>query len=262
MSKAIWSGVVNFGLVSIPVKLHTAVKSEEVSFNQLHAKDHGRIRYSRVCEACAEPVAYEEIVKGFEYQAGEYVILSDEDVKAVKPSGSQTVEILEFVDLAQINPMLFDKPYYLSADKGGDHAYALLRESLASSNRVAIARVVIRTKEHLAAVRAIDNALVLQLMNWANEIVGAGEVPKIPAIGELPEQELAMARMLLDGMTVEAFEPTKFANTYNEELLALIEAKAAGAETPTPQAPKKREKVVNIMDVLAASIEQNKKKVA
>lgn len=256
MSKAIWSGVVNFGLVSIPVKMHTAIRSEEVTFNQLHAKDNGRIKYEKVCAIDGERVSPEEIVKGYEYEAGEYVTLTEDDLKAVRPEGSKTVEILEFVELGLINPMLFDKPYYLSADKGGDHAYALLREALADSNRVAIARVCIRAKEHLAAVRAIDSALVIQLMNWANEIV---EAPKV-SDEELPEAELAMARMLLDGMTVEAFDASKFINTYNDDLLALIERKAAGEAIEKPKAAKKREKVVNIMDVLQASIEANAKK--
>jgi DNA end-binding protein Ku len=262
MSHAIWSGVIKFGLVTIPVKLQTAVRTEDIALNMLHGKDSGRIRFARICELDGAVVPSEEIVKGYEYEAGEYVMLNEDDVKAVKPESSGAVDILEFVDAEQINPMLYDKPYYLEPGKGGGHAYALLRQALRESNRVAISRVVIRTKEHLAAVRVVGNAIILQLMNWAGEIVDEASLPNIPpATEELPAQELAMAKMLLDSMGVPTFEPTKFANTYRDELLALIADKAAGIER-TPQPAKKREKVVNIMDALLASIEAKKQEAA
>lgn len=259
MAHAIWSGSINFGLVTIPVKLFTAVKTDELSFNLLHAKDEGRVKYERICTIEDKPVPWDEIVKGYEYEKGHYVVLTDEDFKKVNPEATQSVDILEFVELDKINPMYFDKPYYLEPTKQGRHAYALLRETLTQCNRVAIARVVIRTKEYIAAVKAIDDALVLELMHWANEIV-ASDTLDIPAREKLPEKEMKMARMLVDTMSVEEFEPERFKNTYRDEVLTMIEARAAGKELPKPKRAPARAKVVNLMDVLAQSLEESKKR--
>jgi DNA end-binding protein Ku len=260
MAHAIWSGAINFGLVTIPVKLFTAVRTDELSFNMLHAKDEGRIKYERICSVDGKPVPWDEIVKGYEYEKGEYVILTDEDFKKVNPEATQSVDILEFVDLDTINPMYFDKPYYLEPSKQGKHAYALLRQALNDSNKVAIARVVIRTKEYIAAVKPIGEALVLELMHWANEIVPESSL-ELPEKEKLPEGEMKMAKMLIDTMSVEAFEPEKFKNKYHDELLAMIEARAQGKELPKPKkAAAPRSKVVNLMDVLAQSLEESKKR--
>ncbi|MDQ2679535.1 MAG: Ku protein [Candidatus Eremiobacteraeota bacterium] len=259
MAHAIWSGSINFGLVTIPVKLFTAVKTDELSFNMLHAKDEGRIKYERTCSACGKNVPWDEIVKGYEYEKGSYVILKDEDFAKVNVEATQSVDILEFVELDKINPMYFDKPYYLEPVKQGRHAYALLREALVKENKVAIARVVIRTKEHIAAVKPIGEALVLELMHWAQEIVEPGTL-EFPKNDNLPAPELKMAKMLIDTMSVEAFEPEKFVNKYHDELLAMIEARAEGKELPAqPAKAPARSKVVNLMDVLAASLEETKK---
>jgi DNA end-binding protein Ku len=259
MAHAIWSGSINFGLVTIPVKLFTAVKTDELSFNLLHAKDEGRIKYERICSIEDKPVPWDQIVKGYEYEKGQYVLLTDDDFKKVNPEATQSVDILEFVELDKINPMYFDKPYYLEPTKQGRHAYALLRETLNQTNRVAIARVVIRTKEYIAAVKAIDDALVLELMHWASEIV-ASDTIDVPERVKLPEKEMKMARMLVDTMSVEEFEPEKFKNNYHDELLTMIEARAAGKELPTPKKAPARAKVVNLMDVLAQSLEESKKR--
>lgn len=258
MAHAIWSGAINFGLVTIPVKLFTAVKTDELSFNMLHAKDEGRIKYERVCSVDGKPVPWDEIVKGYEYEKGQYVLLTDEDFKKVNPEATQSVDIIQFVELEKINPMYFDKPYYLEPSKQGKHAYALLREALASSSRVAIARVVVRTKEYIAAVKPIGDALVLELMHWANEIVPSSTL-ELPGEEKLPEAEMQMAKMLIDSMTVEDFEPEKFDNKYREELLAMIDARAAGKELPKAKKAPARAKVVNLMDVLAQSLEESKK---
>src|SRR5580704_3563356 len=259
MAHAIWSGAINFGLVTIPVKLFTAVKTDDLSFNMLHAKDEGRIKYERICSVDGKPVPWDEIVKGYEYEKGEYVVLTDDDFAKVNPEATQSVDILEFVELDKISPMFFDKPYYLEPTKQGRHAYALLREALATSNRVAIARVVIRTKEYIAAVKPIDGALVLELMHWANEIVTSNTL-EIPGSEKLPEKEMQMARMLIDTMSVEEFEPEKFSNNYHDQLLTMIEARAAGKELPKAKKPPARAKVVNLMDVLAQSLEESKKR--
>jgi len=259
MAHAIWSGSINFGLVTIPVKLFTAVKTDDLSFNMLHKKDEGRIKYERVCSVDGKPVPWDEIAKGYEYEKGEYVVLTDEDFAKVNPEATQSVDILEFVELDKINPMFFDKPYYLEPTKQGKHAYALLREALADSNRVAIARVVIRTKEYIAAVKPIDGALVLELMHWASEIVPADTL-EIPGREALPEKEMQMARMLIDTMSVDDFDAAKFTNKYHDELLAMIDARANGKELPKAKKAPLRTKVVNLMDVLAQSLEESKKR--
>jgi DNA end-binding protein Ku len=258
MAHAIWSGSINFGLVTIPVKLFTAVRANELSFNMLHKKDEGRIKYERICAIEEKPVPWDEIVKGYEYEKGEYVILTDEDFKKVNPEATQSVDILEFVELDKINPMYFDKPYYLEPTKQGRHAYALLREALAKANKVAIARVVIRTKETIAAVKPNGEALVLELMHWADELVDQADLD-FPADIKLPEPEMKMAKMLIDSMSVDEFEPEKFTNRYHDELLAMIEARAAGKELPRPKKAPARAKVVNLMDVLQQSLEESKK---
>lgn len=258
MAHAIWSGSINFGLVTIPVKLFTAVRANELSFNMLHKKDEGRIKYERVCSVDGKPVPWDEIVKGYEYEKGEYVILTDEDFKKVNPEATQSVDILEFVELDKINPMFFDKPYYLEPTKQGRHAYALLREALAKANKVAIARVVIRTKETIAAVKPNGEALVLELMHWADELVEQSDLD-FPGDITLPDGEMKMAKMLIDSMSVDEFEPDKFTNRYHDELLAMIEARAAGKELPAPKKAPARAKVVNLMDVLQQSLEESKK---
>jgi DNA end-binding protein Ku len=257
MAHAIWSGAINFGLVTIPVKLFTAVKTDDLSFNLLHKTDEGRIKYERVCSVDGKPVPWDEIVKGYEYEKGQYVLLTDDDFAKVNPEATQSVDIVEFVELDKISPMFFDKPYYLEPTKQGRHAYALLREALAESNRVAIARVVIRTKEYIAAVKPIDGALVLELMRWANEIV-ASDTLELPDNEKLPEKEMQMARMLIDTMSVDEFEPEKFTNKYRDELLTMIEARAEGKELPKAKKAPVRSKVVNLMDVLAKSLEESK----
>jgi DNA end-binding protein Ku len=259
MAHAIWSGSINFGLVTIPVKLFTAVKSDELSFNLLHRNDEGRIKYERVCSVDGKAVPWDEIVKGYEYEKGQYVVLTDDDFKKVNPEATQSVDILEFVELDKINPMYFDKPYYLEPTKQGRHAYALLREALAKSNRVAVARVVIRTKEYIAAVKPLEDALVLELMHWASEIVNAGTL-ELPDRATLPEAEMNMAKMLIDTMSVDAFDPEKFSNRYHDEVLAMIEARANGRELPKVKKAAPRAKVVNLMDVLAQSLEESKKR--
>ena len=258
MAHAIWSGSINFGLVTIPVKLFTAVRTNDLSFNMLHAKDEGRIKYERLCSVDNKPVPWDEIVKGYEYEKGEYVILTDEDFKKVNPEATQSVDILEFVELDKINPMFFDKPYYLEPTKQGRHAYSLLREALAKAGKVAIARVVIRTKETIAAVKPDGNALVLELMHWADELVEQSDLD-FPDEVKLPEPEMKMAKMLIDSMSVDEFEPEKFTNRYHDELMAMIEARAAGKEVPAPKKAPARAKVVNLMDVLQQSLEESKK---
>lgn len=257
MPHAIWSGTINFGLVTIPVKLFTAVRTNDLRFNFLHKKDDGRINNVRRCSIDGQDVPYNEIARGYEYEKGRYVILSDEDFKNAAVDATQSVEIVQFVDLAEINPMFFDTPYYLEPEKRGRHAYALLREALKDANKVGIAKVVIRAREHLAALKPNGDALVLELMHFADELVAQADFD-FPEAEKMPPAEMKVAKMLIDTMSAE-FEPGQFHDTYKEKLLALIEARAAGKEIPRLKtkaaAPTN---VVNLMDVLQRSLEESK----
>jgi DNA end-binding protein Ku len=258
MAHAIWSGSINFGLVTIPVKLQTAVRTNDLRFNFLHKTDEGRIQNVRRCSLDGEEVSYGDIVRGYEYEKGQYVILSDEDFSRVNPEATQSVDIVQFVELAEINPMYFDKPYYLEPEKRGRHAYALLREALKESNKVGIAKVVIRSREHLAALKPNGDALVLELMHFADEIIDQSSLD-FPEQEKPHENEMKVARMLIDTMT-EAFDAEQFRDSYREELLAMIEARAAGKEVPKAAAkPARHDNVVNLMDVLQKSLEESKK---
>jgi DNA end-binding protein Ku len=259
LAHAIWTGAISFGLVTIPVKLFTAVRSSDLRFNFLHKADEGRIYNERHCSVCNEKVEYADLVRGYEYEKGRYVIVSDEDLKRVNVEATQSVEIVEFVDLDQINPMFFDTPYYLEPEKKGRHAYALLRESLSASGKVGIARVVIRSREHLAALKPNGEALILELMHYADELVAQADFD-FPSLKEnVAPAELKMAKLLIDTMSAERFEPEKFHDTYREDVLAMIESRAAGNDVPAVDAPRPAAaNVVNLMDVLQRSLDASK----
>ena len=198
--------------------------------------------------------AAHDLVRGFEYEKGHYVILSDEDIKSVNVEATQSVDIMQFVDLDEIDPMFFDTPYYLEPEKKGRHAYALLREALRDANKVGVARVVIRSREHLAALKPNGEALVLELMHYADEIVDAKSLDFPELKEKVPENEMKVAKMLIDTMT-SAFDPDAFHDTYREEVMAMIEARAAGKSVPeSPSAPAARSNVVDLMDVLQRSL--------
>ncbi|BDE08092.1 non-homologous end joining protein Ku [Vulcanimicrobium alpinum] len=259
LAHAIWSGAINFGLVTIPVKLYTAVRTNDLRFNFLHKKDDGRIFNERHCTVCGEKVEYADLVRGYEYEKGRYVTITDDDLKAVRPEATQSVQIVQFVELDQINPMYFDTPYYLEPEKKGRHAYALLRDALKDAGKVAIASVVIRSREHLAAVKPNGEALVLELMHFADEMVSQGSFD-FPALSEhVAEAEKKVAKMLIDTMSIEAFDPEQFHDKYREDVLAMIEARAAGESVEAPEIHKPAAtNVVNLMDVLQRSLEQSK----
>jgi len=258
---AIWSGAINFGLVTIPVKLFTAVRTNDLRFNFLHKKDDGRIYNERHCTVCGEKVEYSDLVRGYEYEKGRYVTVTDDDLKAVRPEATQSVQIVEFVELDQINPMYFDTPYYLEPEKKGRHAYALLRDALIESKKVAIARVVIRSREHIAAVKPNGEALVLELMHFEDELVDQSGFD-FPALSEkVAEGERKIAKMLIDTMSAEEFKPEEFHDKYKEDVLAMIESRANGEEIEAPEIRKPQAtNVVNLMDVLQRSLEQSKER--
>jgi DNA end-binding protein Ku len=258
MAHAIWRGSINFGLVAIPVKLYSAIRQHELHFNYLHAKDRGPIRYERVCTVCGEKVGWSDIVRGYEVDKDSYVALSDEDFRKVRATGTQSIDIVEFVSVDQIDPIFFDVPYYLEPERSGRHAYTLLREALRRSGRVGIARVVLRTREHLAALEPNGSALVVELMHWADEIVAPNGLDFPDGASKVKPAELKMAGTLIDAMTGE-FHPSEFRDRYREDLMSLIEARAAGKPTPRRKgkaaAPTK---VLDLADVLAKSLEQQR----
>src|SRR5688500_10036895 len=214
--RAIWKGSISFGLVNIPIGLFPATRKEDVSFRQLRADDLSPIRYKRVAEADGEEVPWEKIVKGYEHEKGEFVLVTDKDFEKAMPEATQSIEISEFVDLADIDPMFFDKPYYLEPQKGGKKAYALLRDTLKETGKVGIAKVVLKTKQHLAAVKPKNNALVLELMHFAEELLEPDELdlPKDEAVGK---KELDMAKALVESMTSK-WDAKKFKDDYTQKL--------------------------------------------
>jgi DNA end-binding protein Ku len=241
------------------VKLFTAVRSDDLRFNFLHKKDEGRIYNERHCSVCGEKVEYADLVRGYEYEKGRYVTVSDDDLKAVRPEATQSVQIVEFVELDQINPMYFDTPYYLEPEKKGRHAYALLRDALIESKKVAVARVVIRSREHIAAVKPNGEALVLELMHFQDELVDQSGFD-FPALNEkVADAEKKVAKLLIDTMSSEQFKPEEFHDKYKEDVLAMIEARANGEDIEKPEIHKPlATNVVNLMDVLQRSLEQSK----
>lgn len=254
--KTMWRGAISFGLVSIPVRVYTATEEKTLRFNQLHENDHGRIRYKRVCSKDDKEVPYEEIVRGYEYEKDHYVILTDEDMEAVPVESTRTIDIQQFVDVSEIDPIYYKKTYYLGPEEAGVKAYQLLRQSLEEGNRVGIAKVSFREKEHLAAVRLMENVLVLDTMFWPDEIRKA-DFPELDKDVKVSDKELSMARNLIDNLS-EPFKPEAYRDEYREALLELVEKKVAGEEIELIEAPEPA-KVVDLMEALKQSVEDTKK---
>jgi DNA end-binding protein Ku len=235
--------------------MYPATKSSQVSFHMLHKKDCGRIKNQRVCSECGEVVDYDELIKGFEYEKGEYVPVTDEEMKKAKPEATETIQICNFVDLDEIDPVYFDSPYYLVPSKKSDKIYVLLREALKKSNKVGIASFVLRTKQYLAAVRPLGDALVLNTMHYSDEVREAEDMPA--ADTSVSDKEMEMAVQIIDAMSEEHFEPDQYKDTYNEALTTLIESKLAGKEIKTKTAGKQEPtNVLDLMSRLKASLEQ------
>lgn len=255
MPRPIWTGSISFGLVNVPVKLLTAVSQKDVRFHQLHAADNARIKQKRVCSADGAEVPYEEVVKGFEVAPDQYVVIEPEEVEAFDPKATHTIDIEEFVDLSQIDPIYFERPYYLVPDERSAKAYRLLAQALGDTNKVAIARFVMRTKQYLAAMRVLDGVLVLSTMLYADEVVSHKEIDGLPGDDvEVSQRELAMARQLVESLASERFELEKYRDDYREKVLELIDRKAAGEIVTAPAAEAPPTKVVDLMAALEASV--------
>ena len=229
MPRAIWSGSISFGLLNVPVKLYSAVSKKSVSFRELRESDGSRVRHKRVAEADGKEVDYNDIVKGYEIAPEQYVVITKDELEELDPKKTRAIEIQDFVDLDDIDPIYFDHPYYLGPDKGAERAYALLVEAMESSHKVAIARFVLRNRESLAALRPMDGMMTMATMRFADEVVSPGELSEV--LGEEVEapkkKELDMAKALIDSLTSD-FDAGQYRDEYREELLALIERKANG----------------------------------
>jgi DNA end-binding protein Ku len=259
MPRVMWKGAISFGLVSIPVGLYPATEEKSLKFNQLHDEDFGRIKYKRVCAIDGEEVTFEHIVKGYEYEKDRYVVLTDEDFDAVPVDSSRAIDIIQFADIDDIDPIYFQKTYYLVPEETGVKAYQLLRQAMSEDGRVAIAKIALREKEHLAALRFKDNVFVLETMFWPDEI-RAADFEALDKKVTIRPQEVQMARSLIDNLT-DQFRPDEFRDEYREALLQIVQKKAAGEEIEVPPEPEAT-KVVDLMEALKASVEATKKKAA
>jgi DNA end-binding protein Ku len=260
MPRAIWNGAVSFGLVNVPIRLVSATSPKDVRFNQLHDKDLGRINQRRVCSLDGEEVEFSHIVKGYDLGGGRYVTIDTEELESLDPKASRTIDIEEFVDLADIDPLYFEHSYYLLPDSQSTKAYTLLVEAMSSAGKVALGRFVLRTKQYLVALRPKDGVLVASTMLYADEVIGTEDLD-LPAkeATEVTERELSMAEQLIDSLSAE-FDPTRFHDTYREQVLHLIEQKAEGVEPAPAPEPVATAPVVDLMAALEASLNAAKGK--
>lgn len=255
--RTIWKGAVSFGLVSIPVKLFPAIEQKDVRFRYLHRDCQAPIRYQRVCSACGREVSQEEIVRGYEYEAGRFVIINEEDLERIPDEKTRTIDIIDFVDLAQIDPIYFDKTYYLAPGDAGQKAYVLLHQAMSETGKIAVAKVAIRNKESLAVVRGYQNLLVMETIFYPDEIRSIDLLPGFDREVKLHENELKMARELILNLAAD-FVPEKYNDQYRKKLLELISTKIEGQEIVLPKMAAGG-KVVDLVEALKVSVEMAKK---
>ena len=254
MPSAIWTGSISFGLVQVPVKLVSATKSRDVSFNQLEEGTGARIRYKKVSDQTGEEVPPDKIKRGYEISKGRYVMIEPDELDVLRPKGSHAIEIEEFVDLDEIDPLYFEQPYYLVPDAKGVKPYKLLVEAMIELNKVAIGRIIVRSKERLVAIRPVDGMLCIETMRYADEVLPRTNLVPDDGETELSERELAMARQLVESLAAESWQPEKYHDEYRDQVLDLIERKAAGQEIvaePTVEPPAK---VLDLVAALEASL--------
>jgi DNA end-binding protein Ku len=254
MPRPIWSGSVSFGLVSVPVKLFSATSPKEVRFHLVHDKDGGRIHQKRVCSVDGQEVPWEHVVKGFEVSKGKSVTVTKDELEAFSPKANKAIEIEDFVGLDQIDPIYYETTYYLVPDKGAAKPYALLVEAMKRTGKVGIARIVIRTKQSLCAVRPMGKVLAVSLMLYSDEVVDAEDLDGLPDAHSKPhERELKMAEQLIASLDAK-FDPSKYKDDYREQVMALIEKKQAGEEIVADEPSEKGGKVVDLMEALRRSL--------
>ena len=251
--RSIWSGTISFGLVSVPVRMHSATQSKELKFHFVHKDDLAPVGYDKVRKDTGEHVDPDDIVRAFEVEKGKYVPVTEEDIGRLDIELTHSIDICEFVDLEQIDPLFYRSGYYLAPQDGGEKPYALLARALEEAGKVGIAKVVIRNKQHLAALRAHDGALVLETMYYADEV----REPELPKLPELRKPEIEMAVTLIENLSAD-FQPERYHDKYRQELLDLIKAKAKGKKLPEPEQEEEGE-VVDLMEALRASVERTQK---
>ncbi|WP_424769020.1 Ku protein [Paenibacillus sp. sgz302251] len=255
----VWKGAISFGLVHVPVKMHSATEDKDISFRSLH-KDCGMpINYAKICRHCNKEIDPDEIVKGFEYEKDKFVIVKEEELEAIKPDSAKSIQILDFVDLTEIDPIYFQKAYYLSPDMAGAGAYSLLIEAIKQTGKIGIAKISIRSKSSLAALRVVDNCLCMETMFFPDEIRAISQVPNLPAQTVVNDKELTMAKMLVEQLS-EPFKPDKYTDDYRIALTELIQQKIAGESIDIVSAPTNegRSNVIDLMAALQASLEATK----
>ncbi|MDQ4149165.1 MAG: Ku protein [Actinomycetota bacterium] len=255
--KSIWKGAITFGLITIPVGLYTAIEEKDFHFNQLHAKDNGRIRYKRVCTVCGEEVPYDDIVKGYEFEKGNYVVFTEEELEALPAESIKAIDVVSFVPLEEIDPIYFQKAYYVAPEPSGVKAYKLLEKAMADSGKVGVAKITLREKEHLATLRVKDDVFVLETMHWPDEIRKPDfeELDKNP---EIRQQELAMAKSLIENLS-DTFNPEEFVDNYRQRLEEAVQAKVEGMQVTIAPA-KEPTQILDLMEALKASVEATKQK--
>lgn len=256
--RAIWKGSISFGLVNIPIALYPATRREDLKFRLLRESDLSPVNYKRVAEKDGKEVPWNQIVKGYEYQKGKFVVLNEKDFQRVDLEATQTVDIQDFVDVEEIDPMFFYKPYYLEPQKGGDKAYVLLRETLEKTKKVGIAKVIIKTRQYLAGVKPLKHALVLELMHFAEELSDAEKL-NVPKSLEPGKREVDMAKALVDSMSAE-WNPKKYKDDYRDALLEVIEEKVESGGKEIEEKPKEKKpssKVIDLVAVLQESLAQS-----
>ncbi|MGI6066246.1 MAG: Ku protein [Bacillota bacterium] len=250
--RTIWKGAISFGLVNIPVKLFPATENKSVKFNYLHRECNSPINYKKICPVCNKEVTQEEIVRGYEYEKGRFIILNEEDLENLPSTTTKTVDIIDFVDLSEIDPIYFSKPYYLAPAEGGQKAYTLLRQAMGETKKIAIAKVTIRSTENLVCLRVYQNTLMMETMYYPEEIRSPQMLPELNINVDIHENEIKMANQLIKNLSGE-FQPEKYKSSYREALLNLIESKVAGEQIKTPPV-KGTGNVVDLMEALKASL--------
>lgn len=256
--RSLWKGSITFGLVNIPVKMYVASQEREFKFVMLHKKDHSQIRYARICKTEDKEVPWNEIVKGYEYEPGEYILMDDEDFKKANLKKSKSIEIVDFVKESEIDTVYYSKPYFLEPEKNAEKAYVLLREALQKSKKVGIAKFVIHNREHIAVIKPYEDAIILNELRYNNEVIQPEQL-NIPAHQKVSGKELDIALKLIDQLTT-AFKPEKYKDTYSDEIKDIIKQKSKGRKVHPKGEEVKPSKVQDIMSLLKASLEEQPKK--
>jgi len=252
----IWKGSISFGLVNIPINLFAATENKDISFRSIHKECNSPIKYEKVCPVCDREVQNDEIIKGYEYEPGKFVVITSEELKDIAPESNRTIEIIDFVKLDQIDPIYFEKSYFLGPQDNGTKSYHLLKQAMGKTGKIGLAKITIRSKESLAVVRVYKNGLLLETIFYPDEVRDVGQVPGVNAELNVDQKEMDMATQLIEQLTTD-FEPEKYTNDYRSALMELIESKVTGKEFTVPKEVQKTN-VVDLMAALQASIDQTK----